>query len=65
MSKNVQIGNRAVGHDQSCFVVAEIGINHNGDVALAKKLIAQEIKPNAGVKIDVKNQVVDFTVSEK
>src|SRR5689334_18896291 len=40
MSKSVKIGNRLVGHDQPCFVIAEIGINHNGDVGLAKKLIA-------------------------
>lgn len=39
MSKSVQIGNRLVGDGQPCFVVAEIGINHNGDVELAKKLI--------------------------
>jgi N-acetylneuraminate synthase len=38
MSK-VQVGNRWVGDDQPCFIVAEIGINHNGDVDVAKKLI--------------------------
>jgi N-acetylneuraminate synthase len=38
MSK-VQVGNRWVGDDQPCFIVAEIGINHNGDVDIAKKLI--------------------------
>ncbi len=32
---------------------------------LARKLIAQEIKPHASVSIDVKNQVVDFAVSSK
>lgn len=35
----VKIGNRLVGPGQSAFVVAEIGINHNGDLQLAKKLI--------------------------
>jgi N-acetylneuraminate synthase len=35
----VQIGRRLVGSGQPVFVVAEIGINHNGDLALAKKLI--------------------------
>ncbi len=35
----VTIGGRAVGDDEPCFVVAEIGINHNGDVEIAKKLI--------------------------
>jgi N-acetylneuraminate synthase len=35
----VRIGDRSVGAGHPCFVVAEIGINHNGDVNLAKKLI--------------------------
>ncbi len=36
----IRIGNRVVGGDQPCFIVAEIGINHNGDVDLAKRLIS-------------------------
>lgn len=35
----VKIGDTLVGYGQPCFLVAEIGINHNGDVAMAKKLI--------------------------
>lgn len=35
----VMLGDRRVGHDQSAYIAAEIGINHNGDVNLAKKLI--------------------------
>lgn len=35
----VKIGNRIVGDGQSCYIVAEIGINHNGDIEIAKKLI--------------------------
>lgn len=38
-SKKVKIGNRWVGEGEQPFIVAEIGINHNGDVNLAKKLI--------------------------
>lgn len=36
---NVTIGDRVVGDGHPCYVIAEIGINHNGDVNLAKKLI--------------------------
>jgi len=36
----VRIGNQLVGDGQPCYIVAEIGINHNGDVAQAKKLIS-------------------------
>lgn len=35
----VKIGPTLVGDGQPCYVVAEIGINHNGDVAIAKQLI--------------------------
>ena len=33
------IGHAAVGPTQPCFVVGEIGINHNGDIDIAKRLI--------------------------
>ena len=39
MSNKVKIGNRLVGEGEPCFIVAEIGINHNGDLNVAKKLI--------------------------
>ena len=35
----VNIANNSIGQKQPCFIVAEIGINHNGDLELAKKLI--------------------------
>ncbi len=39
MPKAITLGDRQVGGQHACFIVAEIGINHNGDLALAKKLI--------------------------
>jgi N-acetylneuraminate synthase len=39
IQNDVRIGNRFVGDGQPVFVIAEIGINHNGSLALAKKLI--------------------------
>ncbi|MDA4895144.1 N-acetylneuraminate synthase family protein, partial [Streptomyces sp. MS2A] len=35
----VSIGSRVVGGGNPVYVIAEIGLNHNGDVELAKKLI--------------------------
>ena len=35
----IKIGNINVGDGQPCFIIGEIGINHNGDINLAKKLI--------------------------
>ena len=36
----VRIGNRQVGEGQPSYLIAEIGINHNGDLDIAKKLIS-------------------------
>jgi N-acetylneuraminate synthase len=35
----VRLGSKVVGPGKPCYVIAEIGINHNGDIDLAKKLI--------------------------
>jgi N,N'-diacetyllegionaminate synthase len=35
----VKIGSREIGAGRPCFVIAEAGINHNGDVGLAKELV--------------------------
>ncbi|MET0821584.1 MAG: N-acetylneuraminate synthase, partial [Aeromicrobium sp.] len=39
MTEWVQIGDEIVGHGRPTYVIGEIGINHNGDVAVAKRLI--------------------------
>ncbi len=36
----VRIGDKFIGKDQPAYVVAEIGINHNGDIDLAKRLVS-------------------------
>ncbi len=36
----VRIGTKIVGEGHPCYVIAEIGINHNGDIDLAKRLIS-------------------------
>lgn len=41
MTREVNIGGRIVGDGQPCFIIAEIGINHNGDLEIAKQLINQ------------------------
>src|ERR1017187_3394730 len=35
----VRLGSKVVGPGKPCYVIAEIGINHNGDIDIAKKLI--------------------------
>jgi N-acetylneuraminate synthase len=38
-SKTIRIGDRLVGDGQRCFVIAELGINHNGSLEIAKRMI--------------------------
>ena len=38
-SPTMKVGNRTIGKEHPTYIIAEIGINHNGDSNLAKKLI--------------------------
>jgi sialic acid synthase len=48
-ARTIKIGRRLVGDDQPCFVIAEGGVNHNGDPRLAEELvrIAADCKADA------------------
>jgi len=37
--RKIKIGNKLVSNEEPILIVAEIGVNHNGDIRLAKKLI--------------------------
>jgi len=37
--KTIKIRNKTIGENHSVFIIAEAGVNHNGDFELAKKLI--------------------------
>ena len=37
--KTIKIGNRIIGDKQPVYMIAEIGLNHNGDMQIAKRLI--------------------------
>jgi N-acetylneuraminate synthase/N,N'-diacetyllegionaminate synthase len=41
--RTIRLGNRSVGEEEPCFIIAEIGINHNGDMDIAKKMIDEAI----------------------
>jgi sialic acid synthase SpsE len=45
---NVTIGSRLVGTGHPVYLIAEIGLNHNGDVGLAKRLV--DVAADAGVQ---------------
>ena len=39
MPKEIIIGKRKIGEGNPAYVIAEIGINHNGDIGIAKEMI--------------------------
>jgi len=56
VQKNILIGDRAIGDGSPAFIIAEAGVNHNGHIEIAKKLIdvAKEAGADA-VKFQMRN----------
>jgi N-acetylneuraminate synthase len=58
----VKIGNCLVGDGAPCYVVGEIGINHNGDLGIAKRLI--DVSSIAGANaVKFQKRTVDVVYS--
>tara|TARA_Y100000589_G_scaffold300319_1_gene310358 strand:+ start:442 stop:1497 length:1056 start_codon:yes stop_codon:yes gene_type:complete len=47
IKKIIEVGGNKIGDGQPCFLVAEIGLNHNGDLALAKDTIDAAVEAGA------------------
>lgn len=47
MTRELKIGNRMVGDGHPAYIIAEIGINHNGDLGIARQMIDAAV--HAGV----------------
>lgn len=61
----VCIGNKYVGEGQACYIIAEIGINHNGDIDLAKRLISVAVAAGCdAVKFQKRTVEVVYTAAE-
>src|ERR1700728_263088 len=61
----LRIGNHLVGDDQPWFIIAEIGINHNGDIDLAKRLISVAVAAGCdAVKFQKRSVDVVYTAEE-
>jgi sialic acid synthase SpsE/protoporphyrinogen oxidase len=62
-NKKVEISGVTIGEGQKTFVIAEIGLNHNGDIEIAKRLIDEAISAGVdAVKLQSyksKNRVVE------
>ena len=63
--RTVTIGGKSVGQGQPCYVVAEIGINHNGSVDLACRLIGVAAAAGCNaVKFQKRTVEVVYTAEE-
>ena len=65
MAQALKIGARSVGAGHPCYVVAEIGINHNGDLDTTKRLIDAAVLAGCdAVKFQKRTVDVVYTAEE-
>lgn len=62
--KKIKITNRLIGEGCPCFIVAELGINHNGDIELAKKMII-EVKKSGADAAKIQSFVTEEFIVDK
>ena len=55
MSNRVNWGKEIIGEGIPTYIVAEIGINHNGDINIAKQLIDIAVSANCNATSHVKH----------
>lgn len=64
MAKTINLGGREVGEGKPCYVIAEIGINHNGDLDITKKLISAAILAGCDA-VKFQKRTVEVVYTEK
>src|SRR5258706_13880831 len=47
MAREIKFGNRKIGDRHPTYIIAEVGINHNGDLEIAKKIIDAAVHAGA------------------
>jgi N,N'-diacetyllegionaminate synthase len=47
LTTRIAVGSYVIGDDQPCFIVAEAGVNHNGDLASAEQLVVEAKRAGA------------------
>jgi N-acetylneuraminate synthase len=61
----IKIGNTLIGAGYPCYVIAEVGINHNGDIETAKQLIDVAASSGCGaVKFQKRTVEVVYSAEE-
>jgi len=63
--QTVKIGTKELGPGKPCYIIAEVGINHNGDIDLAKRLISVALAAGCdAVKFQKRTVDVVYTAAE-
>lgn len=60
----IRIGERLVGGEHACFFIAEAGVNHNGSIELAKRLVDIAAEAGADAVKFQKRTVGDILIAE-
>ena len=45
--RTIELGCKKIGEKHPCFIIAEAGVNHNGDLELAKQLVSAAAEAGA------------------
>src|SRR6476620_399267 len=65
MVQALKIGGRSIGPGHPCYIVAEVGLNHNGDLDTAKRLIDAAVLAGCdAVKFQKRTVDVVYTPAE-
>ncbi|MFA5117974.1 MAG: N-acetylneuraminate synthase family protein [Candidatus Omnitrophota bacterium] len=64
VQKTIKIGNTLIGDEQPCYVIAEIGINHNGSLDIAKKLIDAAVESGCNA-VKFQKRTVDIVYTKE
>ncbi|HZS54844.1 MAG TPA: N-acetylneuraminate synthase family protein [Bryobacteraceae bacterium] len=64
VQETVRVGKKVIGEGQPCYIIAEIGINHNGDIDLAKRLISVAVAAGCDA-VKFQKRTVDVVYSSE
>lgn len=66
MAREIKFGNRMMGDGYPTYIIAEVGINHNGDIEIAKKIIDAAVHAGAdAVKFQKRTPDVSTPVEQQ
>ena len=60
----IKVGNKFIGPSEPCFIAAEIGINHGGDINLAYKMIDAAVKSGADA-VKFQNYITEDFITDR